>query len=62
MFVSSSAKHAVQVRARRGPFVLTGSEYTTNVSGTFPASDADWFTKGHVMCYHVTVTVHVKDP
>ena len=27
-----------------------------------PASAADWFNKGFVMCYHVYVIMHVKDP
>ena len=25
-------------------------------------SATDWFIKGHVMCYHVYVIMHVKDP
>ena len=27
-----------------------------------PASTDDWFTKGHSMCYHFYVLMHVKDP
>ena len=27
-----------------------------------PTIAADWFNKGHAMCYHVYVTMHVKDP
>ena len=27
-----------------------------------PASAADWFNKGRVMCYYVYVIMHVKDP
>ena len=27
-----------------------------------PASATDWFNKGHAMCYHVYVIMHVKDP
>ena len=27
-----------------------------------PASATDWFMKGRVMCYHVYVIMHVKDP
>ena len=27
-----------------------------------PGSDADGFKKGSAMCYHVYVTMHVKDP
>ena len=26
------------------------------------ASAADWFNKGHAMCCHVYVMIHVKDP
>ena len=27
-----------------------------------PASAIDWLIKGHAMCYHVYVIIHVKDP
>ena len=27
-----------------------------------PTDAADWFTEGHVMCYHVYVIMRVKDP
>ena len=27
-----------------------------------PASAAYWFNKGHAMCYHVYVIMHVNDP
>ena len=27
-----------------------------------PTSATDWFPKGCVMCYHVYVILHVKDP
>ena len=27
-----------------------------------PTSTTDWFTKGHIMCYHVYVIMRVKDP
>ena len=29
---------------------------------THLTSAADWFTKGHAMCYHVYVMMYVKDP
>ena len=29
---------------------------------TCPASVIDWFNKDPVMCYHIYMTMHVKDP
>ena len=34
----------------------------TYVLSLRPASAADWFIKGRLMCYHVYVINYVKDP
>ena len=28
----------------------------------YAANAANWFNKGHAMCHHVYVMMHVKDP
>ena len=46
------------------PFALTmlTIHFLTACRQVAPTIAADWFNKGHAICYHVYVTMHVNDP
>ena len=46
----------------RGSTITHSSTYTaSSIVSTCPTSKADWFAKGHAVCYHDYVIMHVND-
>ena len=55
-----SAKLAVQIQPSMLHLFQKG-EYCTGMLPTCLASAANWFVKGHAVCYKSYVAMHVKD-